>query len=218
MYTTVEGLLFKIHKSLTDNNPFAVGDATVLNHSNEASVKETKIRFVEFMDQLQIYARGEKFPFTLILRDPLGNSFVSAPLGSSLAPEEDPNLTLTDFERSYDENEEFGLNDINTMDFETGVEYEEFRKPDRLTHVAPRGADHPTFFAKGMDDNTLGGGVFLSTPTHTQDAGAVDAIDNCTDFEPKDSWEGSRDGFVFRLGAKGLGYYKDTYRKAQNVA
>lgn len=219
IYTTVEGLLNKIHTSLTENNPFAVGDATVLNHSNEASVKEAKTRFVEFMGQLLEYARGEKFPFTLILRDPLGNSFVSAPLGSSLAPEEDPNLTLTDFERSYDENEEFGLNDINTKDYETGVKYEEFTKPDRLTHVVPKGADHPTFFAKGVDDNTSGGGVFLSTPSYSQEAGLVDTAhgDDGVEFEPSDHWQGSKDGFVFRLGAKGLGYYKDFYfYKADN--
>ncbi len=42
-------------------------------------------------------------------------------IGSFLPPEMDVHLTIEDFERSYDENEEFGLNDMNTRDFETGM-------------------------------------------------------------------------------------------------
>ena len=66
---------------------------------------------------------------------------------------------MLDFERSWDENEEFGLNDINTKDFETGVDQEVVILADRLTHVVTKGADHPNFFAKGMEDATPGGYV-----------------------------------------------------------
>lgn len=175
-------------------------------------MKETKSRFDSFMDKLQEYASGQHFPFTLILRDPLGNSFVSAPLGSTLAPDEDAKLTLLDFERTYEENEEFGLNDINTKDFETGVEYDEFVKPDRLTHVMPKGSDHPTFFAKGVDDTTEGGGVFLSTPPtqfYSENSNIASIDEKDLEFEPSDEWQGSKEGFVFHLGPRGLGYYKD---------
>jgi len=55
------------------------------------------------MDRLAALGRGENFPFTLILRDPLGNSFISAPLGSFLPPEMDKNITINDFQRTWDE-------------------------------------------------------------------------------------------------------------------
>lgn len=38
VFTTVEGLLTKIRKSLQESNPFAVGDSTTLHHSEDASV------------------------------------------------------------------------------------------------------------------------------------------------------------------------------------
>ena len=231
VYTTVEGLLNKIHTSLTDCNPFAVGDSTTLHHSNQESVKETKGKFSAFLSKLDAYARGELFPFTLTLRDPLGNSFISAPLGSFLPPELDENLTLLDFERSFEENEEFGLNDINTRDFETGVIYENVIKADRLTHVVPKGADHPSFYAKGMEDETPGGHVFerIEAAVHGDNNHSSPALfdddlgpaygkrtfndDSSLKFEAREEFGGARAGFVFRLGSKGLGYYEDARRK-----
>lgn len=222
VYTTVEGLLNKILTSLRENNPFAVGDSTTNHHSNEQSVKETKARFAAFLTRLESFAKGEHFPFTLILRDPLGNSFISAQLGSSTPPEADTNLTLVDFERSYDENEEFGLNDINTKDFESGVVYEAFTRPDRLTHVTTKGADHPTFYAKGIDDATAGGGVFVSTLSAVAEVDEAAAAaeeanygkrrfddDSALAFEAREEFGGHRPGYVFKLGSKGLGYYED---------
>jgi zinc finger protein len=158
VYTTVEGLVKKIHTSLGNSNPFAIGDSTTLNHSEDVEVQTSKGRFKTFLARLDEFGAGTVLPFTLILRDPLGNSFVSAPLGSFLPPESDHNITMVDFERSYEENEDFGLNDINTKDFETGFEGEKLAiLSDRLTHVVTAGPDHPSFFAKGMDDATPGG-------------------------------------------------------------
>lgn len=57
----------------------------------------------EFMQKLKDFVDGKVFPFTIIIRDPLGNSFISAPLGTFLPPELDKNLTLSDFERSWEE-------------------------------------------------------------------------------------------------------------------
>ena len=64
-----------------------LGDSTVLQHSQLQEVQDTKVKFALFMNKLQSFARGdpEVFPFTMILRDPLGNSFISAPLGNSLS-------------------------------------------------------------------------------------------------------------------------------------
>jgi zinc finger protein len=47
-------------------------------------------------------------PFTLILDDPLANSFVQ----NLYAPDPDPNMTVEVYDRTFDQNEELGLNDI----------------------------------------------------------------------------------------------------------
>ena len=157
VYSTVEGLMQKVYTNLRDNNPFGVGDSTSLHHSNDESTD--KRQFKDFLTRLKSLAEGKHLPFTLVIRDALGNSFISAPLGSFLPPESDKNLTLRDYERSEEENEEYGLNDINTADFETG--YEDVEQtvvlPDRLTHVYEKSSDHPTHFATGAPDPTPGG-------------------------------------------------------------
>ncbi len=153
LYTTVEGLLNKVYTNLRDNNPFAVGDASSLHHSKEEA--SDKKEFKTYLQKMLAYAEGREYPVTLIVRDPLGNSFISAPLGSFLPPESDKNIDLEDYERTWDENEDFGLNDMNTKDFETvPEEYRDVSKiqPDRLTHVVPKGADHPIAFAQGTLD------------------------------------------------------------------
>ena len=272
VYTTVEGLIKKILNSLTENNPFAVGDSTTLHHSNQKSVSETKDKFSLFLSRLEALITGESFPFSLVLRDPLGNSFVSAQLGSFVPPEMDPNLTFTDFQRSWEENEEFGLNDINTKDFETGVDHNMPIFADRLTHVVVKGPDHPTPFAKGCADDTTPSGVFyggevldedgtvgcsnssdetqccelqlpgdddeykpvfkaekqvdmrtmlLNNVSKTNDVDATFSTfsakrhfddDSEFKFDPREEFSGPRDGYVFRLGSQGLGYYEDKPR------
>jgi len=256
VYTTVEGLVNKIYTNLRDNNPFAVGDSIELHHSGTNELTSRKDKFKVFLDRLLALSRGETLPFTLVLRDPLGNSFVSAPLGSFLPPEMDANLKMEDFERTWDDNEEFGLNDINTKDYETGNDSQEVILADRLTHVVKKGADHPNFFAKGVDDATPGGAALAPTaaavaPSETathgwvampagDDAGTgtvvpvpvadgllVGAADDLDlpwpgygkrtfserdlglDFLPYEEFSGAKEGYVFRMGAKGLGYYAD---------
>ena len=83
-------MIHKIYTNLRDNNPFGVGDSTSLHHSNDESTG--KKQFKDFLVRLKSVAMGENLPFTLIVRDALGNSFISAPLGSFLPPESDENL------------------------------------------------------------------------------------------------------------------------------
>lgn len=93
----------KIHKNLLENNPFSIGDSTTKHHSADDSVTHNKQRFDGFMARLAEFGGGKHFPFTLVLRDPLGNSFISAPLGSFLPPELDKNLQMVNFERTWEE-------------------------------------------------------------------------------------------------------------------
>ena len=52
--------------------------------------------------------KGVERPFTLILDDPLANSY----LQNLYAPDPDPSMEIVVYDRSWDQNEELGLNDI----------------------------------------------------------------------------------------------------------
>lgn len=54
-------------------------------------------------------------PFTLILDDPAGNSFVQALTDDY---KEDVNLEIERYTRSFDQNEELGLNDMKVENYE----------------------------------------------------------------------------------------------------
>jgi hypothetical protein len=278
----VEGLIKKITSQLEENNPFYTGDSSKLHHftgsttitntaipedseDNESNniqpydITSSTARYRAFLKKMNEMADGQAFPFTLTIRDPLGNSFISTVPGTTIPPELDCALKFEDFERTHDENEDFGLNDINTMDDEYYPKEQKIL-PDRLTHVYQRKPDHPTVFAKGCADATEGGFVAPSTQTATlqhssaeeqlsttwkadthesssipramassgakQDAEneggddeneAYSAVvrkrqfsdDSYIDFLPYEEFSGEKNGFVFRLGSKGLGYYKD---------
>lgn len=51
--------------------------------------------------------------FTVIIDDPLGNSYVQ----NLYAPDADPSLTIETYERSWEQNEELGLNDIKVESY-----------------------------------------------------------------------------------------------------
>ena len=54
--------------------------------------------------------------FTVIIDDPLANSYVQ----NIYAPDPDPNMTIEMYERSWEQNEDLGLNDIKVDGYETG--------------------------------------------------------------------------------------------------
>jgi zinc finger protein len=241
LFTTIEGLLQKIFRNLTsDDSPFtsfALGDSSTNHHSLDPAVNSTKPRFDAFLDKLRSAAEGRLMPMTIIIRDPLGNSFISAPLGTFLPPEMDSNLTIIDFERSYEENEEFGLNDLNTKDYEVIEETVGEAGPvlpDRLTMKHVKGLDHPTPFAKGTYENdttagSLPAAVAPAAPLEYNDkipigwtalpAAQIDPLqrprkrqfndDSGLKFIPHEEFGGKREGYVFRLGSQGVGYYED---------
>ena len=53
-------------------------------------------------------------PFTLILDDPLANSYIQ----SLFEPDPDPNMEFETYDRSWQQNEELGLNDMVTEGYE----------------------------------------------------------------------------------------------------
>lgn len=52
-------------------------------------------------------------PFTIILDDPLANSYIQ----NLYAPDDDPNMLTEIYDRSFDQNEELGLNDMKVDDY-----------------------------------------------------------------------------------------------------
>ena len=52
----------------------------VLNHSTDVTLQASKSNFQDFLGRLERCAKGELFPFTLTLHDPLGKQLVSQSL------------------------------------------------------------------------------------------------------------------------------------------
>ena len=48
-------------------------------------------------------------PFTLIMDDPVANSY----LQNLYAPDPDPNMTVTEYERTKEQNDDLGLTDMD---------------------------------------------------------------------------------------------------------
>jgi zinc finger protein ZPR1 len=76
--------------------------------------------------------------FTLVLDDPLANSY----LQSLYAPDPDPNMQFETYERTWQQNEELGLNDMITEGYEEGHAKEVGLRNDK--EEAPRIEDART--------------------------------------------------------------------------
>lgn len=100
-FTTIEGLLTVIRDDLK-NNPFLRGDS--------AAAGDRICQLIQRLDDCLAF----KEPFTVILEDPGANSY----LQNIYAPDNDPNMTTEDYERSWQENEDLGLNDMKTENYE----------------------------------------------------------------------------------------------------
>lgn len=97
IYTTVEGLISKIHDVLEEVNPFAAGDSSLDD------------KFQQFLSELDTLKEGAT-EFTLVLDDPLSNCYIY----SQLYPELDEQITVEEYERSHEQNEWLGINDMKT--------------------------------------------------------------------------------------------------------
>jgi len=112
-FTTLEGLLRDIRKQLVENNPLISGD------SSDMGIKQKMKCFGEKFDKLLAL----EAPFKLIMDDPAGNSY----LQNVYAPDDDPQMEIVEYERTFDQNEELGLNDMKTEGYETLEEADETR-------------------------------------------------------------------------------------------
>ncbi|KAJ7451116.1 zf-ZPR1-domain-containing protein [Mycena latifolia] len=102
-FTTLEGILEQIYEELSEK-VFASGD------SSDAEGRST---FETFLGKLKEVKDASR-PFTLIIDDPLANSYVQ----NLYAPDPDPNMVVEMYARTWEQDEELGLNDIKVEGYE----------------------------------------------------------------------------------------------------
>lgn len=67
-------------------------------------------------------------PFTVIVDDPLANSYIQ----SLYAPDPDPGMTIELYDRTWDQNEELGLNDMKVEGYEEDAQDAEGEKKEEI--------------------------------------------------------------------------------------
>ncbi|KAM7006141.1 zinc finger protein ZPR1 [Tautogolabrus adspersus] len=103
-FTTLEGLLKDIKDVTCSKNPFISGDSC-------STDRMQKLR--EFGEKLDKIMSGE-MNVHFVLDDPTGNSY----LQNVYAPDSDPELTIEKYTRTFEQNEDLGLNDMKTEGYQ----------------------------------------------------------------------------------------------------
>lgn len=103
-FTTVEGLVESMIEELKE------GPASCF--MGDSAVPEEKHKMAIFLEKLCAAARGET-PFTLVLDDPAGNSYIQS-LDDN---EADPRLEKKWYDRDFEQNEALGINDMITENY-----------------------------------------------------------------------------------------------------
>jgi zinc finger protein len=106
-FTTVEGLLQQAEEALTSSQALR----RALSPADADSVEA-------FCARLAAVRRGEAFPFTLVLDDPSGNSFVENPH----APRKDPRMRVRQYVRTPEQDQALGLSLGNAQEGGGGME------------------------------------------------------------------------------------------------
>jgi zinc finger protein len=112
-FTTVEGLLTQVRDQL-HGQIFDVGDEDEGIVGGDSMVATTKEKWDNFFDKLNSAIKGD-IKFSIILDDPLASSYVG-PCWKDI--EEDPQIVKEDYERTAEEMEDLGLNDMKTEGYE----------------------------------------------------------------------------------------------------
>ncbi|KAI9696348.1 MAG: nucleolar zinc-finger protein [Bogoriella megaspora] len=109
-FTTIEGLLTQVRHDLRRQIFDAEGEGYEAGDSMAAGEKEKWDKFFENMAS----ALDGTLSFSCILEDPLAASYVQ----SYTAPEPDDQMTVEEYERTEEEEEQLGLRDIKTEHYE----------------------------------------------------------------------------------------------------
>ena len=112
-FTTVEGLLTQVRDQL-HGQIFDLGNEGEAILGGDSMGTTTTEKWGAFFDKLNSAIRGE-MKFSIVLDDPLASSYVG-PCLKDVA--EDPQITKEDYERTAEEIEDLGLNDLKTENYE----------------------------------------------------------------------------------------------------
>jgi len=107
-FTTIEGILDQVYDELSGK---LFGDSGLKNEDNRA--------LQTFLEGLKDIKSGDR-PFTLILDDPLSNSY----LQNLYAPDPDPNMTVEMYDRTKEQNDDLGLSDMKLEGYENDADDE----------------------------------------------------------------------------------------------
>ncbi|XP_035659783.1 zinc finger protein ZPR1-like [Branchiostoma floridae] len=102
-FTTLEGLIINIKEQL-EKNAFSLGDSSTATDNNKMK---------DFLAKLAEIAEGKTLVH-IVLDDPAGNSYIQ----NVYAPDPDPELVVEDYERNQEQNEDLGLNQMKTENYE----------------------------------------------------------------------------------------------------
>lgn len=128
-FTTVEGLLTQVRDQL-HGQVYDVEENGEGVLGGDSMTSNKKQYWEAFFKKLES-AISAKLPFTVILEDPLANSYVQ-----SLSDEVvDPQIELEDYERTEEEKEWLGLNDMVTEGYEQDEEIDQADKAEGLDHL-----------------------------------------------------------------------------------
>ncbi|MCI4388289.1 hypothetical protein PGIGA_G00084030 [Pangasianodon gigas] len=99
-FTTLEGLLKDIKEMIVMKNPFICGDSATTDTSEKLQLFGKKIDKI-MSGEMDVH---------IILDDPAGNSY----LQNVYAPDPDPEMKIEKYVRTFEQNEDLGLNDMKT--------------------------------------------------------------------------------------------------------
>lgn len=116
-FTTLEGILEQVYDELSEK-VFAAGDSVGSADPDGPDIQHRN-KFEIFLGNLKAVKNAER-PFTLILDDPLANSYVQ----NLYAPDLDPSMEIELYDRTWEQNEDLGLNDMKVEGYEQGEEAE----------------------------------------------------------------------------------------------
>jgi zinc finger protein len=113
-FTTVEGILTEVKDQLEGN----VMDT--VNGGGDSLPADDKVKWERFFDRLDLAIKGE-LKFVITLEDPMANSYVQ----DLCSPAVDPQITIEEYTRTAEEEDDLGLTDMKTEGYEQDEEKKE---------------------------------------------------------------------------------------------
>ena len=132
-FTTVEGILSQIHTELAEKGWAFFGGS---GDSTTSELADDRRKYTTFLEGLKALMEIKE-PFELILDDPLSNSYIQ----SLYAPDPDPQLEVEVYERTWDQNEELGLNDMRVEEGDIRKEEEREKEAEERDKNEGAGKD-----------------------------------------------------------------------------